>query len=156
LSSPVTIRPSTPADAAVIAEFNARLAQETEHLTLDRARLRVGVEAVLGDPSRGIYWLAVGGGEIVGQLMITFEWSDWRNGFFWWIQSVYVRQDWRARGVFRALYEQVEREARSREDVCGLRLYVERENQPAQATYRRLGLRPTNYDFYEVDFRLAR
>jgi GNAT superfamily N-acetyltransferase len=156
LSTSVTIRQSTPADAPVIAEFNALLARETEHLTLDRNRLGAGVEAVLRDPARGIYWVAEAGGEIVGQLMITFEWSDWRNGFFWWIQSVYVRQDWRARGVFRALYERVHREAKSRADVCGLRLYVERENQLAHRTYERLGLRPTSYDFYEVDFRIAR
>jgi len=156
VSTAVLIRPSTPADASVVAEFNALLALETEHLALDRARLRAGVEAVLGDASRGLYWLAMADGEVVGQLMITFEWSDWRNGFFWWIQSVYVRRDWRGRGVFRALYEHIHREAKSRDDVCGLRLYVEQQNQQAQQTYQRLGLRPTTYDCYEVDFRIAR
>ena len=156
MSTAILIRRSNPADASIVAEFNALLAQETEQLALDRVGLRAGVEAVLGDASRGIYWLAMADGEVVGQLMITFEWSDWRNGFFWWIQSVYVRQDWRGRGVFRALYEHVHREAKSRGDVCGLRLYVEHENQPARKTYERMGLRATSYDFYEVDFRIAR
>ena len=156
LSPLVTIRQPCAADAPVIAEFNARLARETEHLELDPVPLRAGVEAVLSDPAKGIYWVAETGGEVVGQLMITFEWSDWRNGVFWWIQSVYVRSDWRSRGVFKALYRHVEQMARSRNDVCGLRLYVERDNQRAQQTYQKLGMRPTPYDIYEVDFRIAR
>jgi len=156
MSAPIVIRSSTPADAPVITEFNARLADETEHLQLDRARLRAGVDAVLGDTSKGIYWVAEAGGDVVGQLMITFEWSDWRNGFFWWIQSVYVRADCRSRGVFKALYIHVHQQAKSRNDVCGLRLYVERDNQSARQLYQRLGLRPTSYELYEVDFRIAR
>ena len=156
MSPPISIRPPRAADAAVIAEFNIRLAAETEHLQLDPSRVLAGVEAVLADPAKGTYWIAEAGGEVTGQLMITFEWSDWRNGVFWWIQSVYVRQDWRARGVFKALYRHVERLARSRSDVCGLRLYVERDNQRAQRTYQHLGLHPTSYDIYEVDFRIAR
>ena len=156
MSAPIVIRLSTPADAPAITEFNARLADETEHLQLDRARLRAGVDAVLGDTSKGVYWVAEAGGEIVGQLMITFEWSDWRNGVCWWIQSVYVRQDWRSRGVFKALYQHVHQLAKSRSDVCGLRLYVERDNKRARQTYERLGLRQTNYELYEVDFRIAR
>ena len=156
MSLPITIRPGTPADAPVIANYNALLARETEHLELDPARLRLGVDAVLADSTKGTYWVAEAGGEVVGQLMITFEWSDWRNGVFWWIQSVYVRQDWRARGVFKSLYEHVHQLAKARSDVCGLRLYVERDNQRAQRTYQRLGLQSTSYDLYEVDFRIAR
>ena len=156
MTAPFLIRPSTPADAPVIAGFNARLAQETEHLQLDPTRLRAGVDAVLADANKGIYWVAEAGGEVVGQLMITFEWSDWRNGSFWWIQSVYVRADWRLRGVFKALYKHVHQQAKSRNDVCGLRLYVERDNQRARQLYPRLGLRPTSYELYEVDFRIAR
>ena len=156
MSLPITIRPGTPADAPVIANYNALLARETEHLELDPARLRHGVDAVLADSTKGTYWVAEAGGEVVGQLMITFEWSDWRNGVFWWIQSVYVRQDWRARGVFKSLYEHVHQSAKARSDVCGLRLYVERDNQRAQRTYQRLGLQSTSYDLYEVDFRIAR
>ena len=156
MSAPIIIRASTPADAPTITDFNARLADETEHLRLDRAQLRAGVDAVLGDTTKGVYWVAEAGGEIVGQLMITFEWSDWRNGVCWWIQSVYVRQDWRSRGVFKALYQHVHQLAKSRSDVCGLRLYVERDNQRARQTYERLGLRPTSYAVYEVDFRITR
>jgi len=156
VSTSITIRPGTPADAPIIANYNALLARETEHLELDPVRLRAGVDAVLSDSTKGSYWVAEAEGEVVGQLMITFEWSDWRNGVFWWIQSVYVRQDWRTRGVFKALYEHVHRLAKAGGDVCGLRLYVEGENQRAKRTYQRLGLRPTCYELYEVDFRIAR
>src|SRR5262249_21771908 len=102
---PLTIRRSRPADAAVVADFNRRLAEESEGKTLDGAALAEGVRAVLADPARGLYFLAERGGEVVGQLMVTYEWSDWRNGWIWWIQSVYVRADARRQGVFRALYE---------------------------------------------------
>jgi GNAT superfamily N-acetyltransferase len=156
MTAPILIRPSTPADASVIAGFNARLALETEHLQLDPTRLRAGVDAVLAEGNKGTYWVAEAGGEVVGQLMITFEWSDWRNGSFWWIQSVYVRADWRSRGVFKALYKHVHQQAKSRNDACGLRLYVERDNQRARQLYQRLGLRPTSYELYEVDFRIVR
>ena len=156
MSPPIAIRPGKPADAPVITNYNALLAQETEHLKLDPARLRAGVDAVLADSAKGAYWVAEAEGEVVGQLMITFEWSDWRNGVIWWIQSVYVRQDWRARGVFKALYKHVHRLATSRTDVSGLRLYVESDNHRAKQTYQRLGLRPTRYELYEVDFRITR
>ena len=156
MSTSFTIRSGSPADAPVITDYNARLARETEQLELDLARLRAGVDAVLADSTKGNYWVAEAGGEVVGQLMITFEWSDWRNGVIWWIQSVYVRQDWRARGVFKALYNHVHRLATSRSDVSGLRLYVEHDNQRAKRTYERLGLRPTSYELYEVDFRIVR
>ncbi len=137
---PLTLRQATPADRSVIAEFNRRLAFESENKTLDPEVLAAGVAAVLADPSRGVYYVAEDGGEIVGQLMITTEWSDWRNGWFWWIQSVYVREEARRRGVFRALYTHAFAEARRRGDVVGLRLYVERDNVRAQETYRGLGM----------------
>jgi ribosomal protein S18 acetylase RimI-like enzyme len=142
---PLTQRPATPADAAVLAEFNRLLAWESEHKALDGAVLAAGVAAVLADPARGRYFVAEDGGAVVGQLLITTEWSDWRNGWFWWIQSVYVREDYRRRGVFRALYDHVAGEARRRGDVVGLRLYVEKDNRRAQATYDRLGLAGTGY-----------
>ena len=156
MSPPVTIRQPRAADIPLVAEFNIRLARETEHLKLDAAVVNAGVAAVLADPSKGAYWVADADGEVVGQLMITFEWSDWRNGVFWWIQSVYVRSDWRSRGVFKALYQHVEQLARSQSGVCGLRLYVERDNERAQQTYQKLGMREAPYDIYEVDFRIAR
>ena len=147
------LRAATPADAPFVADFNARLAEESESLQLDRIRLRAGVEAVLADPAKGLYWVAEADGVPVGQLMITCEWSDWRNGFFWWIQSVYVRADWRGRGVFTSLYAFVREQAAQRAEVCGLRLYVENHNERAKRSYERLGLARTAYELYEVDFR---
>ena len=141
----LTIRHATPADAAVVVEFNRRLALESEGKTLDLAVLTAGVTAGLADAARGRYFLAEADGEVVGQMMITFEWSDWRNGWFWWIQSVYVRADARRRGVFRRLYEHVRQLASQSPDVIGLRLYVERDNHPAQQTYAQLGMETTGY-----------
>jgi GNAT superfamily N-acetyltransferase len=141
------LRAATAADAPIITEFNALLALETESRSL-----RAGVDALFSDPSKGIYWLAQIENKIVGQLMITTEWSDWRNGFFWWIQSVYVHRDFRGRGVFRALHEFVRREALARPDVCGVRLYAARDNQRARETYLRLGFLHTDYEIFEEDF----
>jgi ribosomal protein S18 acetylase RimI-like enzyme len=142
---PITVRQAGPADVTIIADFNRRLALESEHKALDVATLTAGVAAVLADEARGVYFVAESDGAVVGQLLITLEWSDWRNGWFWWIQSVYVREDHRRAGVFRALYEHVAARARQRGDVVGLRLYVERENARAQATYDRLGMAATGY-----------
>src|SRR5207302_721115 len=137
----LTVRPATPADVPLIVEYNRRLARETEHKELDPATVAAGVAAVVADPERkGPYFLACDGADVVGQTQVTFEWSDWRNGWFWWVQSVYVRADARGRGVFRTLYEAVRRAARDAGNVVGMRLYVERENRPAQETYRRLGM----------------
>jgi ribosomal protein S18 acetylase RimI-like enzyme len=139
------LRRATPADAAVIAEFNRCLAHETEGRTLDDATLSAGVAAVLADGTRGLYFVAERDGAVVGQLMITTEWSDWRNGWIWWIQSVYVRKDARRQGVFRALYRHVEAAARADPQVVGLRLYVESENHAAQQTYLEMGMERTGY-----------
>lgn len=142
---PLTVRQAVPNDAVAVAEYNRRLAWETEHKALDPAQLLPGVAAVLGDAARGIYFVAEQEGEVVGQLAITYEWSDWRNGWFWWIQSVYVREDARKSGVFRLLYDHVAALAKERGDVIGLRLYVEADNDRARKTYDRLGLTATNY-----------
>ncbi|MEX0737535.1 MAG: GNAT family N-acetyltransferase [Bacteroidota bacterium] len=149
---PITIRPATMADSGCIAEFNAMMAKETENLELDPIRLHAGVEALFQDPSRGLYYIAETDGKVVGQLMLTYEWSDWRNGTFWWIQSVYVEKEFRGKGVFRMLYRHIESLARSRNDVCGLRLYVEHHNAAARETYERLGMKKTHYEMYEIDF----
>lgn len=141
----LTIRRGTPADAAVIVEFNRRLAEESEGMALDLHVLGKGVAAVLVDPNKGPYYLAEDAGEVVGQMQVTFEWSDWRNGWLWWIQGVYVRPEARRRGVFRALYEHVCEAARQDPEVIGLRLYVGKENIAAQQTYLRLGMEWTNY-----------
>ncbi len=148
----ITVRAAVEADGPVIAKFNALMAQETEHRTLDHRILRSGVEGVLGDRSKGIYYVAEMGGAVVGQLMITYEWSDWRNGTFWWIQSVYVLEEYRGKGIFKMLFQFIEREARNRKGVCGLRLYVEKENERAKGTYERLGMKKTAYELFEIDF----
>jgi ribosomal protein S18 acetylase RimI-like enzyme len=146
------IRRARPEDAPVIADFNAAMAVETEHLTLDRERLLLGVRALLAEAGKGFYLVVEREGAVIGQVMITYEWSDWRNGTFWWIQSVYVAPEHRRSGVFRALYGEVESLARASGDCCGLRLYVEKTNLRAQATYFSLGMSATHYDLYEVDF----
>lgn len=146
------IRKATDRDAGVVAEFNGLLAEETEHRKLDRKILLRGVKAVLNDAAKGIYFLAVVNGMVAGQLLITYEWSDWRNGNFWWIQSVYVRKEFRQQGVFRALYEHVETLAKKNKLVCGLRLYVERRNERAQKTYENMGMKRAAYEMFERDY----
>jgi len=152
----VSIRPAAPGDAETIAAFNLAMARETEHIELDRAKLLPGVRAVLQDPAKGFYVVAETGGQVVGQMMITYEWSDWRNATFWWIQSVYVSPEFRGKGVFKQLYRHVADRARAQTGVCGLRLYVEADNHSAQRTYERLGLNRTMYDVWEVDFVIRR
>jgi GNAT superfamily N-acetyltransferase len=142
---PPTIRPATIADVPILVEHNRRLAQETEDKQLDEAVLTAGIRAALADPHKGPYFLAEVEGRVVGQLQITYEFSDWRNGWFWWIQGVYVRAEARGQGVFRALYEHVLGLAKRDPGVIGLRLYVERENKPAQETYLRMGMTWTDY-----------
>ena len=147
-----TIRDATPADAATIAEFNNLMAKETENRSLDRDVLRDGVSALLHDPGKGRYWIAEMNDRIVGQIMTTYEWSDWRNGMLWWIQSVYVHPDYRRRGVFSSLYRHVESLARSESHVCGIRLYVEANNTRAQDAYASLGMRKPGYEVMEIEF----
>lgn len=149
------IREAQPDDAAVIAEYNIRLARETEGRELPAATLLAGVRALLEDPSKGLYFVAEEAGQVVGQVMITFEWSDWRNGMFWWLQSVYVREESRGQGVFRALFEHVRQLAGQQAGVCGLRLYVERENERAKAVYERQGMTNAGYEVFEVVFAAA-
>ena len=145
---PLRVREASMADINALVEFNSAMALETEQKTLDPRVLSAGVAAVLAEPKRGFYLVAEDDRNVVGCLMITYEWSDWRNGDWWWLQSVYVRPDFRRHGVFRALYAEVERLAQARSDVAGVRLYVERENQRAQRTYASLGLREEHYCMY--------
>jgi GNAT superfamily N-acetyltransferase len=146
---PPTVRPASPADAPLLAEFNRRLARESEAKELDPAVVAAGVAAGLADPHKARYFVAEEGGAILGQLMLTTEWSDWRDGWIWWVQSVYVRADARRRGVSRALFAHVERLARQAGDVIALRLYVEDRNRAAQDTYARLGMAPGGYSVWE-------
>lgn len=149
------IRTAALSDLETIVEFNARLAQESEDVDLDLDRLRAGVAALLRDRSLGLYFIAESGSGPAGQLALSYEWSDWRNGMFWWLQSVYVRPEFRRQGVLRALYGYVLEMARDR-GVCGIRLYVEKENRTAQEAYRQLGMARAVFDMYEVDFVIAR
>lgn len=145
------VRAATSADVPTIARFQQAMARETEDHELDTERLHAGVTAVVADPSRGSYRVCEAGGEVLGCLLVTREWSDWRNGWFWWIQSVYTSPDARGRGVYRTLYDAVLEAAQEDGSVCGVRLYVDRENHAAQAVYRRLGMRPARYEFFEVE-----
>lgn len=153
------IRPATVDDVQTIVDFNAAMALETEQRRLDRDRLQGGVLALLAHPQYGFYVVAETPVETiptaVGQLMITFEWSDWRNGIFWWVQSVYVTPEWRRRGVYRAMHEHIAARAKGDPEVCGIRLYVEHQNHHAQTVYRRVGLSPSAYTVYEQDFILG-
>jgi len=148
----MTIRDADAGDSAVIAENNIAMAKETEERALQREKIVPGVVAALADPDKGRYWIAEEDGQIVGQIMVTLEWSDWRNGSFWWIQSVYVHPDFRRRGVFSALYRHVESLALRTSGVCGLRLYVEKDNLRAQQTYVTLGMHLPGYQVMEVEF----
>ena len=138
------IRPATPGDLETIVDFNLRLAAETEAIELDRATVRRGVRALLADGAHGAYYVACTDA-IVGQMMHTREWSDWRNGDIWWIQSVYVHPDHRRQGVCRALYVHLREQAAADPRVVGVRLYVERDNARAQAAYAAFGMRPGGY-----------
>ncbi len=151
----LSIRVARATDLEFLVEGNARMAAETEGRELDRELLAEGVAAVFGDEAKGRYYVADDGEGPVGQLLVTREWSDWRAGWFWWLQSVYVVPEARGRGVFARLYAQVLDEARRDPDVCGLRLYVDVDNAAAAGVYERLGMDDAHYRVYEVDFRLA-
>ena len=148
---PLTVRRAHTDDTEVIAQFNEAMAAETEAKTLDPDTVRQGVRALLDGAADGFYLIAERGGRAVGALMITTEWSDWRNGQFWWIQSVYVRPDARRQGVYAALHAHVEEIATADDAVCGLRLYVERANDDARRTYEAMGLTETSYRMYEIE-----
>ncbi len=158
---PLVVRRAALSDAQTIAGFNAQMASETEGKALDRERLSAGTRAVFENRERGFYVVAERAGALVGCLLITREWSDWRNGWFWWIQSVYVVPSARRGGIYRAMYTWLEVQARdgrtTGEDapIVGLRLYVEHENAAAIATYEALGMRRAPYQLYEVDFVLG-
>jgi GNAT superfamily N-acetyltransferase len=144
----LAVRTARPDDAAVIADFNLRLAAESEDLALEPATVRAGVEALLADPAKGLYFVAESDGRPVGQLMLTVEWSDWRNGPIYWLQSVYVLPAARGGGVFRALWERAVATARAA-GARAVRLYVDEDNRAAQDVYRRVGMRPSHYLVFE-------
>ena len=144
-----SVREARPLDVDVLVSFNLAMAQESEDVTLDPATLRAGMSSLLSDRTRGRTFVVEDEGRVVATLMLTTEWSDWRNGWFWWIQNVYVHPEHRRRGHYRRLHDQVRALAASEPDVHGLRLYVEHENHGARETYRSLGMLETRYRLYE-------
>ena len=161
LTLPIVVRQAKASDEIAIADFNAQMALETEGKQLDRERLAAGTRAVFESRERGFYVVAERAGAVVGSLLVTREWSDWRNGWFWWIQSVYVVPSARRGGIYRAMYTWLEAQARDGSQtglsapIVGLRLYVELENAAAMATYEALGMRRAHYQLYELDFVLG-
>ncbi|MFN3166566.1 MAG: GNAT family N-acetyltransferase [Phycisphaeraceae bacterium] len=148
-----TTRPAVTDDTEVIARYNQAMAKETEGKSLSLGTLSAGVRRVFDEPAHGRYLVAEdGSGLVVGCLLITYEWSDWRNGQVWWVQSVYVHPEHRRRGVFKKLYAEVRRLGDAAGGVCGYRLYVERDNRRAQQTYQQLGMSPTPYLLFEDMF----
>lgn len=143
------IRDACLSDRELIVEYNRLLALETEDKVLDAAVLDRGVRAVLGDRTLGRYFVASSGGVVIGQVMVTYEWSDWRNGRIWWLQSVYVHQGYRRRGVFRRLFEHVADLSSREPETIGIRLYVESGNVAARETYQRLGMVLPGYKVME-------
>ena len=147
-----TVREATPDDASRIVEFQQAMALETEGKTLDESLVTPGVAAVFASPDKGFYIVAEIDDDVVGSLLITYEWSDWRNATFLWIQSVFVDAGHRRQGVYTAMHNHVLAHAESDSGICGVRLYVERTNTGAQQTYKSLGMDHSHYDLYEIDF----
>ncbi len=152
MSDKATVRLARRADIDTIAEFNVAMAHETENKDLPPNRVRSGVQRLFDEPKHGFYIIAESGDAVVGSLMITYEWSDWRCGVFWWIQSVYVRPEFRKRGVFSTMHEFLKAAAAQEREVCGFRLCVEKTNAIARSTYEKLGLAEVYYRVYEEEF----
>ena len=145
----INIRVARQVDVSLLVKFYQLMAWETEQKKLDEVVLSKGVSALITDDTKGFYLVAEYNNEVVGSLMVTTEWSDWRNGVFWWIQSVYISPDYRRQGIYAQLYAQVKVLAEQQKNVCGFRLYVEKENFIAQKTYEKLGMEETHYLMYE-------
>jgi len=144
----ISIRKARPEDAKVIIDFQQKMAWETEQITLVQEIITKGVNAVFNNPARGQYWVAEKNDVVVASLLITYEWSDWRNSNVWWVQSVYVLSDYRRTGIFRSMYRHIKNEA-DKQGIAGLRLYVETNNLRAQKTYEALGMHSDHYTMYE-------
>ena len=156
MSEQVTIRMGNSDDADTIAIFNVELARESEDIKLDPATVIKGVHALLEQPQYGFYVVAEQDGIILGSLMITYEFSDWRNGVLWWVQSVFVRPEYRRQGVLKKLFTFLREKAKQQGNVCGFRLYVEKNNHNAQTGYERFGMKKAGYDMYEDLFQEAK
>ena len=145
----IKIRVAEKSDLASLVTFNQLMAWETEQKTLDESILCKGVAALIADNNKGFYLVAEQDKKVLGSLMVTSEWSDWRNGVFWWVQSVYISPDFRRQGVYAQLYAEVKVLAEQQQNICGFRLYVEKENLIAQKTYESLGMEQSHYLMYE-------
>ena len=145
----IAVRNAREQDIDTLVRFNIAMAQETEDKILSPVKVRAGMRAVIRHPDHGFYLVAELEGQIAGSLLVTREWSDWRDGVFWWIQSVYVPPEFRKRGIYRALYDAVKALAKSSPEVCGFRLYVEKNNRAARSVYSKLGMSETEYRIYE-------
>ncbi len=143
------IREASLGDAKIIIDYQIKMAWETEKLNLDRAILEKGVIAVFNDPNKGTYFVAEADGNVIASLLITFEWSDWRSATVWWIQSVYVMEGYRGKGVFRKMYQFLFDKVKKIPSLAGLRLYVEKQNSSAQGVYEKLGMNGNHYQMYE-------
>ncbi len=148
----IIIRLGVTSDVETIVGFNIAMAKETEEKTLDYQMALSGAKSLFNNPENGFYLVAEKQGKVIGSLMITKEWSDWRNGDFWWIQSVYINAENRRKGIYSLLYSYVKKMAKIRSDVCGIRLYVEKENRVAQNTYSSLGMQEAHYKVFEEEF----
>ncbi len=146
---PVNIRQANIHDAQTIADFNSLMAMETEGKTLQPEIILSGVQNMIANPAYGYYLVAEQDGQVVGSLMVTRQWSDWRNSMFWWIESVYICKEYRRQGIYRRLYDEVKILAEKDSNVCGFRLTVEKDNLKAQQTYHSLGMTKTDYLIYE-------
>ena len=147
----LTIRDGKMSDVNTIVRFQKDMAMETENKVLIDDDINKGVMSVFNEDNKGFYLVAQSGREVVGSLLVTYEWSDWRNSWFWWIQSVYVAKTWRRKGIYRYLNDEVIKRCRATNDVCGIRLYVEKNNMVAQNVYQNLGMKETDYLLYEFD-----
>jgi ribosomal protein S18 acetylase RimI-like enzyme len=145
----ITIRPATREDAATILSFQLSMAEETEAIALDKLIVSKGIAALFDDPGKGIYYVAQAGEKVIGCFLVTYEWSDWRNGVIWWLQSVYVEAGHRRKGMFRKMYDHITRTIDRDPSVVGLRLYVEKNNERAQRVYRSLGMNGDHYTVFE-------
>jgi len=143
------VRKATIEDVSSIVDFQLLMATETEEIILDKSVVTKGVSAVLNDNSKGIYYVAEIDGKVVSSLLTTFEWSDWRNGTILWIQSVYVLQEFRRKGVYRSMYSFLKEEVLNNANLKGIRLYADKSNYPAQKTYKTLGMSPDHYVTFE-------
>jgi ribosomal protein S18 acetylase RimI-like enzyme len=145
----ITIQKALSVHIDILIDFQQRLAYESEEVTLDSSTLRKGMEAMFADPGKGLYYIASDGDEVVGCHMITYEWSDWKNGMVWWLQSVYVKESHRKKGIFKMMYDNVISMIKKDPNLIALRLYVDKSNERAMKVYSAMGMDGSHYTVYE-------